>query len=94
MKRLYAIFLTRKQRNPKGTAFAMTKTEEVAKNSHESSDERGFLLNNNGAKQAISNELWFNYFTDTLYSKGLIKAEQRAKLMSRIAAKSNSKSTN
>lgn len=72
----------------------MTKTESAAKNSHESSDERGFLLNNNGAKQAISNELWFNYFTDTLYSQGLIKAEQKAKLMNRIAAKSNSKNTN
>lgn len=72
----------------------MTKTEKVAKNSHESSDERGFLLNNNGAKKAISNELWFNYFTDTLYSQGLIKAEQRAKLMSRIASKSNSRNTN
>ena len=72
----------------------MTKTEKVAKNSHESSDERGFLLNNNGTKKAISNELWFNYFTDTLYSQGLIKAEQRAKLMSRIASKSNSKNAN
>ena len=72
----------------------MTKTEKVAKNSHESSDERGFLLNNNGDKKAISNELWFNYFTDTLYSQGLIKAEQRAKLMSRIASKSNSRNTN
>ena len=72
----------------------MTKTEKVAKNSHESSDESGFLLNNNGAKKAISNELWFNYFTDTLYSQGLIKAEQKAKLMNRIATKSNSKNTN
>lgn len=72
----------------------MTKTESAAKNSHKSSDERGFLLNNNGAKQTISNELWFNYFTDTLYSQGLIKAEQRAKLMNRIVAKGNSKNTN
>ncbi|MBQ3044580.1 MAG: hypothetical protein IJD49_01375 [Clostridia bacterium] len=72
----------------------MTKTESAAKNSHESSVERGFLLNNSSAKKAISQELWFNYFTDTLYSKGLIKAEHKAKLNNQIAAKNSNKFLN
>ncbi len=76
------------------TAFAMTKIEKVAKNSRESSDERGFLLNNSSAKKAISQELWFNYFTDILYSKGLIKAEHKAKINNQIATKNSNKFLN
>ncbi|MBR6634164.1 MAG: hypothetical protein IKL41_00880 [Clostridia bacterium] len=41
----------------------------------------------NIGKKAVSQELWFNYFTEVLYSKGLIETEQKARLLNEIQNK-------
>ena len=64
----------------------MTKTENSAKNSLEQNPKRGNVLDNTG-KKAVSQELWFNYFTEVLYSKGLIEKEQKARLFNEIQNK-------
>lgn len=64
----------------------MSKLKNSAKNSLEQNPERGNVLNNTG-KKAVSQELWFNYFTEVLYSKGLIETEQKARLLNEIQNK-------
>ena len=64
----------------------MSKLKNSAKNSLEQNSERGNVLNNTG-KKAVSQELWFNYFTEVLYSKGLIETEQKARLLNEIQNK-------
>lgn len=64
----------------------MTKTENSAKNSLEQNPKRGCALDDIG-KKAVSKELWFNYFTETLYEKGHIEAGLKAKMMNAIETK-------
>lgn len=64
----------------------MTKIENSAKNSLNQNLKRGCVLDDTG-KKAISKELWFNYFTETLYEKGHIEAELKAKMMNIIETK-------
>lgn len=64
----------------------MSKLKNSAKNSLEQKPERGCVLDNTG-KKAVSQELWFNYFTEVLYSKGLIETEQKARLLNEIQNK-------